>query len=228
MSIAGFDIQSTGVINDVAYTARGEGLADADLGRVDFAATFEPVPAGANAFGSLLSILIIPTVAFGREFEGSTNLLSLAGDSFDFVQEVAGDEVSVRAEGSFGRVAEGENYLWNSRASGSVTVSDIVSVNPFAAVMLSAGPGRLIETITIPLTTSDGAREVTIVRHFAFAGDRELPGLQIRDMLLEPEVRGATAAVRIQADIYPFARVRRCNRANAVLPELQPLRRSSQ
>jgi hypothetical protein len=227
MGIAGFDIQSTGVINEVEYTARGEGLADTESGRVDFAATFDPVPTGASAFGSLLSILIIPTVGFGRELDGSTNLLSLAGDSFDFVQEVAGNELSVRAEGSFGRANTEDNYLWTSRASGWVKLGEIVTVSPFAAVMLAAGPGRLAETITIPLTTSDGASEVTIVRHFTFSGGRELPGLQLRDMLLEPQIDGATAAVRIQADIYPFAKTRLRNR-DGNIPALQPLRRLAQ
>lgn len=226
MAVVAFDIESTGVINDIEYSARGHGLADAESGRVDFAATFQPVPAGASAFGSLLSILIIPTAGFGRELDGSTNLLSLIDASFDFVQDAAGDGVSVHAEGSFRR-GEGGSYLWTSRASGTVTLGDVTSVDPFAAVMLPDGPGRMLECITVPLMTSEGLHEVSIVRRFAFHGGAELPDMQLRTMILHPEVDGATAAVRIQGDVRPFSLAHRRSRPGARdAAALRPLRQS--
>lgn len=228
MAVVAFDIESTGVINDIEYSARGQGLADAEVGRVDFAVTFEPVPAGASAFGTLLSILIIPTSGFGRELDGSTNLLSLIDSSFDFVQDVAGDGISVHVEGGFRRAAE-ERYLWTARASGTVALGEVTAADPFAAVMLPDGPGRMTECITIPLRTVEGRRDVTLLRRFTFQDEAELPGTQLRTMILHPEVDGATAAVRLQADVRPFSRAHLGQRPPAhAAVELRPLRDSAE
>lgn len=228
MAVVAFDIESTGVINDIEYSARGQGLADAELGRVDFATTFEPVPAGASAFGTLLSILIIPTSGFGRELDGSTNLLSLVDASFDFVQDVTGEGISVHVEGGFRRAAD-ERYLWTAHGSGTVALGDVTAADPFTAVMLPDGPGRMIECITIPLMTVEGRRDVTLLRRFTFHDGAELPGMQLRTMLLRPEVDGATASVRLQADVRPFSRAHLGSRPPAhAATELRPLRLSGE
>ena len=65
----------------------------------------------------------------------------------------------------------------------------------------------MVETIEIPLAMADARTVVTIVRRFRFDGRLALPQLQLRHMTLALDGGHADrAAVRIQADIYPFQR----------------------
>jgi hypothetical protein len=161
---------------------------------------------GTSAFGALLSVLIIPTAGFGRPEDGSTNLVDLTGQGFDFVQDVTGECVSLNATGSFRRNRDLDHFHWSGEANGRVDLGPISAVEPFHAVMVPAGPGAMTETIEIPLTLGDGRTSLVIVRRFSFDEAYELPDLQIRHMMLELEDRGARADVRIQADIAPFSR----------------------
>lgn len=217
-------ISSSGELNGVEYVARGDGLADVDRGRIDFAVSFDPLPGPASAFGSLLSILIIPTVAFGRELDGAKNLNSLAGSNFHFTQQVGGDGVAVRARGTFRRTAD-ESFAWDSTASGQVALARVQSVDPFAAVMIPRGPGQFVESISLGLHTTEGHQMVHIVREFSFDPEAQLPAMQVRNMLLLPIDDGRTAGVRLQADIRPFLRAHtreRTDRRSAL--ELEPIR----
>lgn len=206
MSLYEFQIESSGVINEVSYRAQGTGYADPDNGRIDFEATFDPVPKGSGAFGTLLSILIVPTVGFGRENDGSMNLLTVANSAFDFTQDVSGEGVAVQARGDFRSKRDSPGWLWRSEAVGSVALDEIDSVEPFQAVMVSTAPGHMVDCLTMPLTTLRGRLSINIVRHFTFAEKAAPPRLQVRHMLLRPEVSGATAGVRLHSDIVPFDR----------------------
>jgi hypothetical protein len=203
-----FGIHATGTLNGRGFVADGDGLAEPTAGRIDFGVTFETNLDGTSPFGALLSILIIPTTGFGRSLEGSTNLVDLTGEGFDFTQDVAGDRVALHATGSFRRAPDASRFNWSSEASGRVALGDVVGVDPFTAVMVPGGPGSMVETIEIPVKTADARTVVTIVRRFRFNDRLELPHLQLRHMTLALDNGHAdrAAAVRIQADIYPFRR----------------------
>ncbi|MDX3537881.1 hypothetical protein PV721_26690 [Streptomyces sp. MB09-01] len=199
----GIEIDSRGSINGIEFTAEGSGSADPSRGLIEFGVAFHPTPPGADTFGALLSILIIPTAIFGRELDESFNLLTLANGSFQFRQDVAGEGVAAR---SFGEVKGGGrgSFNWSSRADGFVEMEGVSSVEPFDAVMIPQGAGKMIESLSIPILCSTGRRLVTIVRQFTFAPDADLPGLQLRRMILEPTIGIGSVSVKIQADIMPF------------------------
>jgi hypothetical protein len=198
-------IASTGNINGCEFTASGEGTANPSTGVIQFSAEFTEIPAKADPFGSLLAILILPTSMFGMEIDNAVNLLTLSGGSFEFIQHVGGDGVSARADGTLARRPSGE-FLWISRAEGYVNTGEIRSVDPFDAVMIPNGPGSVKESICLPLNTRTGRHLITIFREFSLGSASELPGLQLRRMTLEPDIRASSVAVAIDTAIIPFAR----------------------
>jgi hypothetical protein len=213
MASTTFDIETTGTINGTQFTAHGEGSGDPTTGRVDFGATFDPAPEGATAFGALLSVLIIPTTGLGRPEEGARNLVDLAGQGFDFTQAVTGERVTLDATGSFRRHRDRDHFQWTADANGDVRLGAVSAVRPFHAVMVPGGPGRMTETLNIPLVLGDGRTQLVIVRTFTFDDAVQLPDLQLRHMSMDVEDRGARADVRIQADIVPFSRAWRTGRS---------------
>ncbi|MFI1508117.1 hypothetical protein [Streptomyces sp. NPDC020597] len=185
------------------FTAEGSGSVDPSRGFVEFSVEFRPPPPRADTFGSLLSILIIPTTGFGREFDGSVNLLTLTNGSFQFRQDVASEGVSVRSVGEVSRAGD-SLFHWSSQADGSVELEGVSAVEPFDAVMIPQGAGKIAESLSIPVISATGRRLVTIFRQFTFAPDTDLPGLQLRRMVLKPTIGMSSISVQIQADIMPF------------------------
>ncbi|MEU7599546.1 hypothetical protein [Streptomyces sp. NPDC041003] len=197
------DIDSRGSINGVEFTAEGSGSADPSRGLVEFGVVFRPTLPGTDTFGALLSILIIPTTGFGREFDGSVNLLTLTNGSFQFRQDVAGEGVAARSVGEFKRTGNG-SFHWSSNVDGFVEIEGVTSVEPFDAVMIPQGAGKMIESLSIPVVSSSGRQIVTIVRQFTFSPGVDLAGLQLRRMTLEPTIGTGSVSVKIKADIMPF------------------------
>ncbi|MFD7782278.1 hypothetical protein ACFV4Q_04170 [Streptomyces nojiriensis] len=86
----------------------------------------------------------------------------------------------------------------------------VSAVEPFDAVMIPQGPGKIIESLSLSAIADARRRLVTIVRQFTFAPDLALPGLQLRRMALEATMGTGSVSVKIQADIMPFGLV--CSR----------------
>jgi hypothetical protein len=203
MSIHKIEINSRGNLNGVDYAAKGSGTADPSLGLIEFGVSFYPTPPGADSFGSLLSILIIPTSGFGREIGNTVNLLTLTNGTFQFRQDVAADGIAATSTGKMDRVGT-ESFHWDSHAGGVVELEGVTGVDPFDAVMIPQGDGKITEVLSIPLICSAGRRPVTIVRQFTFAPHVGLSEMQLRRMTLEPTIRKDSVSVKIKADIIPF------------------------
>jgi len=196
-------IAGGGELNGVHFNAEGQGRGDPDKGHITFEVEFSPTPPRANPFGSLLSTLIIPTVAFGLEKDSANNMLTLAPDGFSFVQAVMGDDVVAESTGTFYR-RSAQEFSWHAHTLGTVTLPAVIEVDPFTAIMIPQGRGKVMETISMNLRTADGDRSISFLRTFTFPPHRDLPQPQLRHMTLKPAIRLDSIAVELTAAIVPF------------------------
>jgi hypothetical protein len=188
------DISSAGRINGEEFEGRGSGTGDSGTGAWDFEVTFSRIPPDADAFAVLVGVLILPTVIFGREEDGTRNLLSLANGNVEFTQLTEGDQVAVQSRGSIKTTDEGR-LSWLSRADGEIRMREVREVEPFDAVMLPLGAGKIADVLTFPFITSQGRQLVHAVRNITFSPSAELPGMQFRRIRIQPAVSAATVRV---------------------------------
>jgi|SoiMethySBSTD1v2_1073268.scaffolds.fasta_scaffold107232_4 hypothetical protein len=199
------DITSTGRVNGASFTANGTGVGDAGTGDWDFEVTFADKAADADAFATLVGILILPTVVFGREDGSTRNLLSLVGGNLEFTQLTDGDEVSVASRGSIRATPDGR-LSWTSEAEGEIGLREVKEVEPFDAVMLPLGPGKIADVLTFPFVTPRGRRLVQAVRTITFNPAADLPGVQFRRVSIEPTATADGVRVRTQSLLRAPAR----------------------
>lgn len=195
-------IQSTGIVNGTRFTGTGDGHCDSATGRIGFRVTYSDFPANADPFANLLGTLIIPTV-FGLETKGAHNLLSLCEGNFHFSQTMAGDDISLHSHGSMSRTGKSE-LLWQSAASGKLSIPAVTQIDTFSAMMLPQGLGRFVDVIDIPLIADGRRRSVHALRHFTFAPRAGLDRPQLRAISVTPKVQGKTVEVDITSVISCF------------------------
>jgi len=188
------DITSVGLINSEEFEGHGVGIGDPDSGSWDFEVTFSRVPLDTDAFATLVGILILPTVIFGREEDGTKNLLTLADGNLEFTQLTEGDDAGVRSHGSIRAGQEGR-LSWFSRAEGEMRIREVREVEPFDAIMLPLGAGKIVDVLTFPFITSKGRQLVHAIRTITFSPNVELPGVQLRRVHIEPIEQAATVRV---------------------------------
>ena len=199
-------IQGLGEINGLSYKADGEGRGDDTLGEVSFGATFSQVPDGVDPFASILAVIIIPTVMFGREDDGARNLISLVDGEFQFRQTVVGDGVDAASVGDV-RASNERGFVWTHRAVGRVELPPITDIDPFRAVMLPQGPGHITEVIAMPIVAGGSRRTLHAVRHFTFSPRVQLDREQVRDISVKPSVQGLRVSVEIATAVRPLTKL---------------------
>jgi hypothetical protein len=195
-------IESSGTINGVQFEGTGAGKCDTSTGRITFGATFSEVAEGTTPFGNLLGVLIIPTV-FGREIGEARNLMTLTDGNFAFTQVIAGDGIHVRSHGHMSRTGESE-VTWRSAGQGQVKLGSVTAIEPFAALMLPQGAGKIVDVVAIPLVEGGKRRTLHALRHFTFTPRAELKVPQLRHITVIPQVDGKTVNVDINSTISLF------------------------
>lgn len=188
------EISSAGRINGEDFDGRGWGTGDAETGAWDFEVTFSRVPREASAFATLVGILILPTIIFGREDDDTTNLLTLAGGDIEFTQLTDGSGVAVQSQGNI-RTQGPDTMIWRSEAFGDLQMPEVHGVEPFDAVMLPSGPGRIADVLTFPFLTKRGRELVHAVRNVTFNPQAELRHVQFRRIEIRPTSEGSTVRV---------------------------------
>jgi hypothetical protein len=201
----GLGIEGRGRVNGMDYVVSGRGRCDPRVGDIAFDVSFSHIAPGCAPLGQLLGVLIIPTV-FGREIGQARNLLTIAGGEFSFAQAMAADGIAVESEGSMSRPARRE-LVWRSRAAGNVRLGEVSAIEPFSAIMLPQGGGKILDVLTIPLIENGARRMVQAVRTFTFRPGAELPERQLRRISIETKVDGARIGVSIHSELSVFPRV---------------------
>jgi len=195
------EISGTGVVNDVEFEARGSGTGNSSTGRLQFAVEYSAIAEDTDPFAHLLGVLILETTVFGREIGNAQSLLTLADGVFEFTQEVMGDGIEVGSHGSVVHGDDEQSFRWTSISEGRVELRDVQRIEPFEAVMLPQGPGKMLDVLELPLVAGDSTHRVHIVRHFSFSPRAELPGIQLRRISVEPTIDGRRVGVDIHADM---------------------------
>lgn len=196
-------IVGSGSINDVSFTAEGDGTGDTKTGRLRFDATFSEVPRDTDAFANLLGVLIIPTNVFGQELGDAVNLMTLAGGEFEFTQEITGEGIYTSSSGKVERSGDDE-FTWSSRAEGRVELSSVDAIKPIDAVMIPSGRGTLTEVLTLPIVERGVERPLQAVRQFSYEPRSELSRLQLRRIEIEPRIEDRRVSVDIRSVITTF------------------------
>jgi hypothetical protein len=194
------EIEGVGTINGVAFDARGNGIGNAGTGRLSFSVEFSAIPDGTDPFAGVLGVLIIGTTVFGRELGDAYSLMTLADGEFEFTQMVAGPRIEV---GGFGAVTRSSDrgFHWTSTADGTVDLRGVTSIEPFDAVMLPQGPGKLVDVLEFPVVAQTERHHVHVVRHFSFTPRAELPTIQLRAVEIKPTIEGRRVSVDIASEI---------------------------
>lgn len=194
-------ISSHGRLNDAPFEAVGSGVGEPVSGRWDFEVTFLQSPTQVDRFVALIGILILPTVIFGREQEATRNLSSLADGNVEFTQISRGNGVVVNSSGSVRRREDG-GLDWHSEAYGNVELHDVIEVEPFDAIMLPMGSGKLVDVLTFPLVTQEGRRLVHAIRDITFSPKTKLPGVQFRRIHIRPTSSVTTVKIQTSSTIH--------------------------
>lgn len=195
-------IEGSGRINDTEYTAAGDGTCDPEAGDIRFQVAFSQIASNADPLGHLLAVLIIPTV-FGRERGGARNLLTVADGAFEFTQSMAADDLTVESCGSMEKVSARE-IVWRSSARGHVRIGRVARIDPFTAVMIPQGGGRMLDVLSIPLIETDRTTVVHAVRSFDFRADAVLEQQQLRRISIRTEVEARRITATITSEMSPF------------------------
>jgi hypothetical protein len=188
-------VSGTGLVNGERYDVEGAGTGNAALGQWDFSAEFSTVPRDVDPFANLLGILILPTIVFGRQLGDAVNLLTLADASLEFTQTLRGDDVAVQSVGTIRRLSPGELH-WHSEASGDIRLPALSAVEPFDAVMLPQGPGRLIDTFALPFQGRQGRQILHAVRQVTFTPRADMKEIQFRRITIHWSVQGSSVNVK--------------------------------
>lgn len=194
------EIVSEGHINGEDFSGQGTGTGDAETGAWDFAVTFSRIPPQGSAFATLIGILILPTMIFGREDENTTNLLTLAGGDVEFTQLTDGERIAVQSYGSI-RAVDSTTMLWRSQAVGTLELGEVYGIEPFDAVMVPSGHGRIFDILTFPFQTNKGRELVNAVRNVTFNPYFELQQVQFRRIEIEPSGDGAFVRVNTRSQL---------------------------
>jgi hypothetical protein len=152
--------------------------------------------------GLPLGVLIIPTV-LGRPLGRAVNLMTLTDGVFEFTQVLTGEEIDVSSVGKMSPSGDGE-LTWTSQAEGSAQLKGVTAIEPFEAVMIPQGAGKLPDVLEIPLIVREQTRRIHAVRNFTFTPKSELHQLQLRHISIEPETKGNTVGVNIVTSIREF------------------------
>jgi hypothetical protein len=187
-------ITGVGSINGVSFRVEGSGSGCAASGKWNFNATFSEIPHNVHPFANLLGILIVPTAIFGREDGNATNLLRLANGILEFNQILRGDEIAVQSVGTIKRTTD-RALLWHSEAEGEINIPELASVEPFDAVMLPQGPGKITETFALPFITGHGRQVIHFLRQFTFTPGAGLEQVQFRRITIRLSVQARTVTV---------------------------------
>lgn len=197
----GVKITGVGSVNGESFKAEGRGHGDPTVGKWDFAVTFSVVPRDVDPIANLLGILILPTVVFGRTSGDATNLLTIADGVLEFTQILRGNDTAVQSVGTIRRTAPGELH-WDSEATGVIHIPKLAEIEPFDAVTLPQGRGKLMDVFALPFLDGARARHVVqVVREITFTPKAELKQIQFRHITIESTVKGRTVEVRTRSII---------------------------
>ena len=195
-------IRGSGTINGVTFDAVGSGTGDTETGELSFKVTFSEISKGVDPLACLLGVLIIPTV-LGRTSGNAVNLMTLAHGVFEFTQVLSGEGVNISSVGNMSRSGD-EELTWRSEAEGSAQLKGVTAIEPFEAVMIPQGAGKVTDVLEIPLVGSRQTTRVHAVRNFTFTPRSELHQLQLRHIAIEPETTENTVGVNIMTTIREF------------------------
>ena len=187
-------ITGKGRVNGVSFDAKGHGVGDAITGTWDFSVTFSEVPARVDPFANLLGILILPTSIFGTVRGDAVNLLRLAGGVISFTQILRGDDIAVESGGAITSTS-GDGLHWHSEADGEIHIDRLSSIEPFEAVMLPQGFGKVTEVFALPFSGSHGRHLVHAVRQLTFTPRAAVPSVQFRHIRIGSTVEDKTVNV---------------------------------
>jgi hypothetical protein len=203
----GLQIMGSGTINGVTFDAAGGGTGNTETGELSFRVTFSEISTDVDPLANLLGVLIIPTV-LGRTLGRAVNLMTLTDGVFEFTQVLSGEGINISSVGSMSRGGD-EELAWTSKAEGSAQLKGVTGIEPFEAVMIPQGAGKVIDVLEIPLIVGRQTRRVHAVRNFTFTPRSELHQLQLRHIAIEPEIEGNTVGVNIMTTIREFTAAHR-------------------
>lgn len=148
--------------------------------------------------------MILPTGLFGREEEGTENLLTLSGGDFFFRQMLTGAGIAAQSSGKLTCTAPRE-FTWSSYAEGQVELTNVTEVQPFDVIMLPSGQGSMTETAEWPIVDSGVLKRIHAVRYFSFDPTARLSGHQLREVRIDLSANELSLRLGIRSVIRRFS-----------------------
>jgi hypothetical protein len=195
------DIEIAGTINNQEFTGSGHSVGDPALGNPEVTITYSRIPDDSNVLGNFIAIINMLSTLLSKEVPPAKSFLSLTGGNYGFSRSVEGPNVRLYAFGNMRRLRP-NNLVLRSTISGKISQGISGTVGKWQGVQMPEGPGRVRESMVIPISFSDGTTEtVFVVTNYTFDPSVNLPSLQVREIELNYRISEKTLSAKFNAAI---------------------------